>query len=210
MKPIILLLTLAAAASASTIVFGGEPTGVDDGKYYVLPYQLTIDGVSQLVTCYDTHDEVSSGDTWNANLLTLNQAAATGYFDGANALAGYERVAWLSVQSYSGNDQQIGLQHAIWNVFGSAPVTAAETTYDQAANAAAQSNYAGFNFSGFRFIEEVGATPGAPGTEQAFVFNLNPTSTTSATPEPGTLGLMLSGAALTFAGLRKRFKSVVS
>ncbi len=202
MRSILLLLTLAGAASAATIVFKGTPTGVSDGTYNVLPYQITINGNLQLVACYDIYDEVSVGDTWTANLLSVTQAATTGYFDAKpNPLAGYEKIAWLSVQSYSNTDEQIGLQHAIWNVFGSASVTPATTVYNDEANAAAAGGYAGFDFSSFVFIEEVDARPGVAGTKQAFVTQL---------PEPGTLGMMAAGALLLLIGSKRKFKPAVS
>ena len=190
-------------ASADTIQFTGVPTGVNDGVYYVTPYQITINGAPQLVTCYDTLDDVNFGDTWQANILTMNQAASTGYFSGPNALAGYQRVAWLDGQSYSTQAQQVGLQHAIWNVFGAAPTTTPEELQYEAAADIAQSNgYAGYDFSGFRFVDQVGGVAGHMGTEQGFVFEQisTPTGTSGgpvpAVPEPNSFALWICGLLL--------------
>jgi hypothetical protein len=178
-------LAITSVAGASTIQFIGTPTGVNDGSFFVLPYEVTIDGVPQLVTCYDLVDEASSGQVWQADLLTLNQAAVFGYFSGsAQSLANYERVAWLDTQTYNTTTEQIGLQYAIWNVFGTAPQTTESLAYEAAATAAAAGGYAGFDFSGFRFIEVPGGVPGQPGTVQALVYN-------SPVPEPG--GMVLGG-----------------
>jgi hypothetical protein len=101
---VLLLIALSGIAAqfaiADTIQFLGVPTGVNDGQYYDLPYQIAIDGAADLVACYDIFDDVNFGDIWQANLLTLAEAAASGYFSmDANALAGYERVAWLDTPS---------------------------------------------------------------------------------------------------------------
>ncbi|MDP9055384.1 MAG: hypothetical protein M3N93_13955 [Acidobacteriota bacterium] len=209
-------LSIAAPfASADTIQFIGVPTGVNDGQYYDLPYQIAIDGVNQLVTCYDIFDDVNFGDIWNANLLTLSQAAADGYFSGRpDALAGYERVAWLDAQPYHNALEQIGLQYAIWDVFGSARSSAAANTYLAEADAAAAAGYAGFSFSNARFIEQIGGVSGRPGTEQAFVYwqqpQLQQLSQSSAAPEPGTLStffLAIVSASLA-AGFRNQRRLV--
>ena len=209
-RTVALLFVCAVAASASTIVFEGAPTGVNDGADYVLPYQVSIDGTTQLVDCFDMFDNVNLNDTWTASLLNINQAATSDFFSDSNNLAQYERVAWLAAQSYSTTDQQIGLQYAIWSVFGTAPQTAAAISYEAAADSAAANNYAGFDFDSSRFIQQVGAVAGAPGTEQAFVFQqssggLFEGEGEPVAPEPGTIW-MLAGA-LAFAGVaayRKR------
>ena len=202
-----LVLTLGSLAGASTIQFVGAPTGINDGSFYVLPYQVTIDGRTQLVTCIDFLDDVNFGDVWQANLLTTAQAAASGFFGAAGTLGAYERTAWLSAQTYSNTAQQIGLQHAIWNVFSSVSSTPETVSYAASADAAAASGYANFDFSGFRFIQEVGAVAGGAGTKQTFVFRTSPISPStptadSAAPEPDTLGLI--GAGLVLLGLVRR------
>jgi hypothetical protein len=134
LKTILSLAVLVAAASgfanADSIQFIGVPTGVNDGHYYDLPYQISINGVDELVTCYDVFDDVNFGDQWQANLLSVGQASTSGYFaTNPSALAGYEEIAWLDAQTYQNTDQQIGLQYAIWNVFGSYATNAASLAY---------------------------------------------------------------------------------
>jgi hypothetical protein len=119
-----MLLIATSFAKADVIQFEGAPAAINDGQYYVTPYEITINGVDALVTCYDTFDGVNIGDTWDANLLTLGEAAASGFFSSdPNALARYEEVAWLEAQTYQNVAQEIGLQYAIWSVFGTAPGT---------------------------------------------------------------------------------------
>jgi hypothetical protein len=199
MLPLAALFVAAAGfASADNIQFVGAPTGVNDGHDYVLPYEIAINGVDELVTCYDIFDDVSVGDKWKANLLSLSQASATGFFStDQGALAGYEEIAWLDVQTYANTAQQIGLQYAIWNIFGTAPTTAASLAYAAQAKAAAASGYQGFSFNNVRFIEQIGGVAGKNGTEQAFVYWETPaaagSNTSLATPEPATFYLVLLG-----------------
>jgi hypothetical protein len=197
-------------ASADSIQFVGAPTGVNDGHYYVLPYEISINGVDELVTCYDVFDDVSVGDKWQANLLSLSQASASGFFaTDPGALAGYEEIAWLDAQAYLNTTQQIGLQYAVWNVFGTAPTTAASLVYQAQANAAAASGYQGFSFSNVRFIEQIGGVAGKNGTEQAFVYWEAPPeqfsgATAFATPELATWFLVLPGL-ISLAVIRRLF-----
>jgi hypothetical protein len=198
-------------AQAETIQFIGPTTTVNDGSSYVLPYEISINGVSQIVVCFDSLDDVYDGDTWTSSILNLGAAAASGFFPGvSNALADYEKVAWLFAQTYNNADQQIGLQYAIWSVFGSAPQTADSLAYLAAANTAAASGYEGFDFSGFMFIQQPGAVAGSPGVEQAFVFNSTAafdSGDVAADPEPATLLLFASGLVAGFWLLRRRRKS---
>ena len=109
--------------------------------------------------------------TGKTNILGIADLATSGFFGNSGALSQYERVAWLSAQNWTGTAEQIGVQYAIWNVFDPGVVTSADAVvYEQEADTAAASGYAGFDFSGFHFIQETGAVSGNPGTEQAFVY----------------------------------------
>ena len=123
-----LITTFLALGAAFNIQAGivqvqyvNAPTGANDGSDYVLPYLITVDGTATSAICYDTFDTISSGQTWYANELTLDQAAASGFFGAASdTYLKYEEVAWLSLQTYASAADQIDLQHNIWNVFGHA------------------------------------------------------------------------------------------
>jgi hypothetical protein len=202
-----LLVAATTLANAETIQFVGPATTVNDGSSWVMPYQITIDGVTQLVTCFDYVDDVNDGDTWTSSILNIGAAAVSGFFNVSNAFSLYERVAWLSAQAYNNADEQIGLQHAIWNVFGATFETGDSLKYEAAADAAAAGNYAGFDFSSFRFIQQPGAASGQAGVYQAFVFQSNALSVNSesaATPEPAATILLASGLAFTFVMVRRR------
>jgi hypothetical protein len=222
----LLVVSLQGVASASsfatgTVTFLGAPTGVNDGVDYVLPYQASIDeGLGALevnVVCFDDFDNVSLNQIWNADFFTISQAAQSGYFSNLpNALAGYEEVAWLSAQAYSDTDQQVALQHAIWDVFGSAPAeqnaqqTADLAAYQSAAAAAAANAFSGFDFSPYVFLEQVGGVVGADGTAQGLLYRTSTQlvsrgASFGATPEPAT-NVLLGGALVVVWFLRRRLK----
>jgi hypothetical protein len=192
---VVLALGLSAHASTVSITFIGTPTGVNDGADYVLPYQLKIDGVLTDATCYDIFDTVSGGQSWTANALTLNQAAATGQFGGgADSLSGYKEVGFLSMQATNSPQNQIDLQHDIWNVFAAGTFTVT-TGMQHYLNLLATPAYTNFDFGKVLFLEDVSRT----GRAQAFVID-PPT----ASPEPGTLVLMGAGALLIGIGRIRR------
>src|ERR1019366_350051 len=174
---VVLTLGLSAHAGTVSVTFIGTPTGVNDGADYVMPYQLSINGVLTDATCYDIFDNVVGGQSWTANALTLNQAAATGQFGGgADSLSGYKEVGFLSLQTTNSPQNQIDLQHDIWNVFA-AGTYSVTTGMQQYLDLLATPAYAKFDFSSFLFLEDVNGT----GRAQAFVID-PPT----ASPEPGT------------------------
>ena len=194
---VVLTLGLSAHAGTVSVTFIGTPTGVNDGADYVMPYQLNINGVSTDATCYDIFDNVVGGQSWTANALTLNQAAATGQFGGgADSLSGYKEVGFLSQQSTNSPQNQIDLQHDIWNVFGSGTYTVT-TGMQHYLDLLATPAYANFDFGKVLFLEDVNQT----GRTQAFVVD-PPT----ASPEPGTIVLMGAGALLIGIGRIRRQK----
>jgi hypothetical protein len=201
----------AAQLHASTVevtLTGAGP--VNDGSYYVLPYELTINGTIQInADCYDFFDDVTIGQSWQAYVLTLPQIATVGqYHSNPNALTDYEDVAWLSTQLATTALEQVDLQHDIWNVFdpGKFSVTPGMAAY---LAALANADFSTYDFSSFAFLEGVGNTDGGTAV-QAFVYpggggGPNLFQVVSNSPEPGSLSLMLIGCALAgFGCLRKR------
>jgi hypothetical protein len=210
-----LFIAFVALISAETLVFADSVTvtlagagPVNDGVDYVLPYQLTIDGQGPYdADCYDFFDNVNLGQSWQANELTLNQAAISGAFSGtsghgvgSNALADYEEVAWLSAQATPTSQSQVDLQHAIWNVFdpGAFAVTTGMQQILGNLAAAQASSYNGFSFADFLFLEATTGSSGDGDFPQAFVLETggNTGGVNPVAPEPGSVVLLGIGVAL--------------
>jgi hypothetical protein len=194
---LVLTLGLSAHAGTVSVTFISAPTGVNDGTDYVMPYQLNINGVLTNATCYDMFDNVTGGQSWTANALTLNQAAASGQFSGgADPFTGYKEVGFLSLQTTNSPQNQIDLQHDIWNVFASGTF-AVTTGMQHYLDLLATPAYTNFDFGKVLFLEDVSRT----GRAQAFVVD-----PPIASPEPGTIVLMGAGALLIGIGTIRRQK----
>jgi len=199
---LVLLTAMGLSANVATVTFDGPATGVNNGTDYVLPYDLTVDGQPVLADCYDFFDQISTGETWQANEDTLAQADATGMF--AGNLTGYEMVGVMSTMSAPTPQSQIDLQEAMWNVFdpGAFVVTAGMA----ADNATAAGEIAGFNFSVVRYLEPVLPPSGgvkadvAVAPPQPFVFDVP--KKLEFTPEPWSAVLM--GLGLVVVGVWRR------
>ena len=190
-----LMMALSAEAETVSVTFLGANTGVNNGTDYVLPYQLSIDGITTNATCYDILDSVIANETWTANVWTAAQAATMGQFSSQpNAAAGYDEIAFLSQQTTSSPQDQIDLQEDIWNVFGGNVFT--PTTgmlkYLGLLNTEAYTNFA---FGSVEFLED---TNQATGRAQAFVVSASSPglNNNASTPEPGTMALLAGGLLL--------------
>jgi hypothetical protein len=195
MKYSIILAALLAAsvmgfATPVSVTFSGV-SGVSDGADYVLPYELIVDGKSVPATCYDLFTNVSVGQSWMANLWTLDEAVEFGKFSGVTApLFRYEMAGILSTLPAPTDQDKIELQHAVWNMFSS---SFSMTSPMQADIFVAASQLSTFNFNSVRFLE------GVEGADvQAFIVD-------AAAPEP--VSWVLIGAGLAGLGLLKRRKS---
>ncbi|MGD1070040.1 MAG: hypothetical protein ABSB15_07855 [Bryobacteraceae bacterium] len=192
-----LLLTgmILSADSVSVTLTGAGPA--NDGTYYMLPYQLSVGGTDYNADCYDAFDEIQLNQTWQANELTLNDAATSGRFSGdKDALNGYEEVAWLSAQPTPTEASQVELQHAIWSVFDPQQYTI-DASLQALFTTAQTDDFSGFDFNDYVFLE---AIQGTGSLAQSFVIFMpsqggggqNP----SETPEPGGTVPVLIGLGL--------------
>jgi len=213
-------IALGGAAIASPVPVqvtfnGAHGTAVfDPYGNVVTPYEVVInDGsgpVVQLVTCYDNMDEIAPNDPpppLDYYEYSLTDVLTGGMFSGfANAADGYMSVAWLSAKTYSDEAQQVGLQYAIWDVFGSVdlsglgssadPLSAryAYDSYEAQLTPMLASHFASVDFSDTVFLEPQTGAVGAAGTTQPFVFAITPGGgNQNATPEPGTIVMIGSG-----------------
>lgn len=186
----------------------------DPYGHYVTPYEITInDGsgpVVQVVTCYDEVNSVSQSESWQAYEYSLSDVITAGMFVGDtanvnstsyNSSVGYQAIGWLSAQTYSNTSQEVALQYAIWNVFGTTQaLTGSELTdynnYESALASAVTAGFAGFDFSNTIYLESFNppSDPNGTGSPQPFVFAITPGGGGSfGVPEPGTIVMIASG-----------------
>jgi hypothetical protein len=188
---VLLLLLFAAGASADPV--NVTLTGVNGASafgYYVGPYYGTIDGSPVTLYCVDFANEVSFGESWEANLTLLSSGDLSNTrWGGAvglpNALTLYAEAAWLTMQ-YASNPSDYGdIQGTIWQLFDpSAPSPSSDSWAVLAA-----ANYQSVNLSNFEVVTNV--SPVLP-TGQIQEFLVDPPSV----PEPSALLLLATAAAL--------------
>lgn len=195
----------------------------------VTPYEVVInDGsgpVVQIVTCYDNVDDISPTDPpppLDYQELGIGDVLSFGMFQSfPSSLQGYQSVAWLSAQTYSTQAQQVGLQYAIWDVFGQRPdegcpsggkcvnLSGLGSSVDPLSARAAYDSYesqltaelalvggafSNFDFSHTIFLEPTTGAVGGSSTTQPFVFAITPGGgNQTTTPEPGTIVMIGSG-----------------
>lgn len=188
--------------------------GVNDGQYYVLPYDLTIDNAAANIQaiCFDALHDVSIGQTWQAYDLTLSQAASEGVFSGPGALQGYETVAYLASWFFTDSvnmtpQNQVDLQHAIWDVFdpNGFPLPAPGTdAFLDTVLTGESTGIANLEPSDYSILS---AIPDANGNQvQSFIIYtpVGQGHALSLSPEPGTLFPLFTGVLLIAVAKIKR------
>ena len=160
-----LTMSLSAEANTVSVTFLGTDTGVNNGTDYVLPYQLSIDGITTDATCYDIFDDVNPGQTWIANVWTTPEAILEGQFSGEpNAAAGYDEIAFLSQQATT-RPRTRSICRRISGTFRRESVSRYRG-HAKLPGSAEHAAYTNFNFSSVEFLEDADQDDGRA---QAFV-----------------------------------------
>lgn len=147
--------------SAGNVVMGGV---------YVNPYTATVGGVTTKIICDDFLAETYVGESWTANVTTLDQLSGTKW--GTSAAKQYNAAAWLISKLLSVTTaSQLGqVSFAIWGIFTPSALDSlgkVGTTDRNAAqswiNQAMANNYAPGTFSNFVVYTPVSTGTGTCG-----------------------------------------------
>jgi hypothetical protein len=201
------LVPFAYADGPVTMVFTGV-NGANDGQYYVSPYSGTMNGQSVTLFCDDIINDVTFGQTWQANVTNLATAVNTSDFSQTrygsvmgsavltNPALAYQEAAWLTTQFASNPNDLVNLQYALWDIMNPGSRGADNLDVQNWLRLASQ-DYGTINPSNFEIVTNT--TDTAPlalrGQVQEFIVQ---------TPEPGTLALLICGMLAVCAGLLRR------
>lgn len=189
------LVPLAKADGPVYMEFVGV-NGVNDGQYYVSPYNGLMNGQPVTLFCDDIINEVNFGQTWWANVTNLGTAVSTDNFSqtrygsvGAGQLLttpsiAYAEAAWLVSQSqFAANEGDlVNWQYALWDIMN--PGARGNTNPDVQQWLTWASEYYGtVNLNNYEIVTNCGPLT-LTGQVQEFIIQ---------TPEPGTLALLLCG-----------------
>lgn len=182
MRTFFLLFALATMAAGASLTHQGYPVGLTDGHYFVGTAQGSLDGGLTLfpMFCVDSTVLAHSGQTWNVEVMSLNQAA-NGNSRGFT-LWELKVMAVLGTMFDNTNPNDSKIQHAIWSVGDGRALTSDE----DALLTLAQTMASSIDFSNFRLLDPTGSDG------QGMIRQV---AGTNAVPEPSTLGLMGGGLA---------------
>lgn len=193
------LLSGAGAARANTVELVG--VSQSDGSYYVMPYELSIDGGSAVdAICYDFLDQISLNESWTANEVTLSSLSQDAAYNE------YEEVAWLGLQWFSDQtmplQDAIDLQYMIWGVFDANAPAFNNDAFTQSILANEASGIEGLDTADFTFLEAVpngaNGTGNDTSTAQSFLLyaSIGDAGQGPETPEPASVVLVAIGVGL--------------
>ncbi|MGO9270524.1 MAG: VPDSG-CTERM sorting domain-containing protein [Terriglobia bacterium] len=221
-----LLLFLLPAAQAQNppagevlMYFTGNTSGiVIDGNIYADPYEFDITPHNGSTTsgvwlnCDDTFDEIQGGESWDAYVTSGSNATALqntqmALYDTKNlswtyndVLIAYDEKAWIELQKGVSNAD---LSNAIWSIFNPSWITnctgTCATLLNNAATAASDdsaNNWATYRSSLTIYSYDGGGVSGGTAPPQEF----------DAVPDGGLTVMLLGGALIGLAALRRRFR----
>lgn len=204
------------AAGPVSVTFNKANGQTDSSGNLISPYNATVAGLSTTLYCDDFANEVSSGQTWTANVTnlasgnlsatrygsiteTLATQTGTGSFD---SLQLYEMTAWLTTQYGANAGNNGNIQDTIWDLFNPNAGDLNVHPPQPSSNAwlfAAEQNYGSIDAANFNILTNTSPVKlSGSGQVQEFLF----------TPEPSSallLGIGLMALSVVGRRLRKRF-----
>lgn len=179
------ILTLSLAASATTVDMQfNEAAGGSYNGVYTYPYNVSVDGQTQLLMCVSYNEHIVNGETWQATVESIVSAHD-------------QQLAWLFVQAEQTSDFGVkaDINAAAWFLNEGAPQLdeAAQSWYDQAIS----QNFTDGEFQGVVKYVPIDGTQSLQGEmPQDFLGD-------APVPEPSTL-MMLGTGVLGVAGIVRR------
>jgi hypothetical protein len=215
------------ASPQATLTFPGSLNNPVAGNIYVGPYGpasfVSALGQASMVNvlCVDFLNEVNFGDHYAVNVTNLGGGGWNTVEDTRHPgdVATYRKAAWLgSLFSSTPTTLWGSVHYAVWNLFtpAQAPDDARSAQYLALADVAASNDYGAFDYQGTHYgavdmtqywvLTDVNAEGRALGGKQEFVVSsATPLGPSATVPEPGTLLLVGSGAAVVaFLAWRRR------
>jgi hypothetical protein len=177
----VFFLLTAASCFAASIQFTGPSTGSNNGSSYVGPYNLLINGLPTEGMCVTYSIEISSGESWTANIDTLSSFSLPDQ-------KLYLEEFYLDTQFNISTDW-VGIQQAAWDIFNPGTFTDPDTNYWLTK---AQINYVTVNPNLFLVV-----VPIPTDAAQTFII-----------PSPEPISLFLFGSGLIFIGCIRKHKKL--
>ncbi len=179
---------MGAPVTQVTLVNTGNPAQ-NDGKHFVGPYTLAIDGQNVPVLCIDFLDDTKAGDHWSAYVSDLGLDLGDTYHP--DELVEYREEAYLYTLIIKPAADRIDIQHAAWAITD--PDYAADAAADRWIAAAEGAN-ATVDAKRFEIVSEI--PKHADPRRQEFI--------TEVAPEPYMVDLLGGLLATCLAMLRRR------
>jgi len=198
---------------AQTNVLNVDFTGgsITYGNYYVGPYNFLLSSAQSTqavaLVCMNFTNEISAGQTWQANVSTFNNISLT---YNPSSLRSYEEMAWLYDYGVANSSQWGEVSYAIWAVNEPGATEADGGWSTGAATLLAEAQAQTFTNGEFSNLAILTPTPISPGGPQEFIGVIPGYSepggpSPSPAPEPsGYFGLTTAAVALWAVYKRKR------
>ena len=196
--------TIANLGATTISVIESEKDMKDSAGNFVGPYMGFVNGEKNpYIYCDDLDNHITFGEEVRVNVSTIKDLSLTRFGTVKAATELYEQAFYLStfLGNPKNNDDRADIQDALWSYFSeNAPNREKEQVKKWLEQAKA--NYAGKDYSGFVVYTDSGDQ--FHGKQELFTGSIPAPPVVTATPEPATWTLLLTGfGGLVVAGAKK-------